>query len=55
MKFIMINEVCKAYDSLGDTAMDAVDNIIAMIAAPEFTSFQESLRAKWQKKQKQKK
>ena len=55
MKFIMINEVCKAYDSLGDTAMDAVNNIIATIGAPEFTSFQESLRAKWQKKLKQKK
>ncbi len=52
LRFIRINEICKAYDSFGETAVDAVEGTVRHWRDPEFMKVWKSLRKKWENKTK---
>ena len=52
LRFIRINEICKAYDSFGETAVDAVEGTVRHWRDLEFMKVWKSLRKKWENKTK---
>ena len=46
LRFIQINEICKAYDSFGETAVDAVDGTVSHWNDPSFQKLWKTLRKK---------
>lgn len=48
LRFIQINEICKAYDSFGETAVDAVEGTVMHWYDPAFHKIWKTLRKRWE-------